>query len=193
MQQYIFRGLTEDNKWVYGSLIQRVDGIGKLSLIEVQDKDGEITVHQVKPETVGQFTGWTDKHSNNIFAGDTLRGMMGEQQRDRSHYDPIVSAVELRRGGFEVFSRPMSSAVMGAFYWNNPAGLINPAQYWTIDEWEVIGNIYDVNPASGTAGDNYMLDPKEQAAEGQEQAVESAAQDNAMEVTESAEEGGTEG
>jgi hypothetical protein len=152
---YIFRGLTEDNNWVYGSLIQRTDGIVKLSLIEVQDKDGEITVHQVKDDSVGMWTGWTDRHGNNIFSGDTLRGMMGEQQRDRSHYDPIVSVVELKRGGFEVFSRPMSSAVMGAFYWHHPAGFVTPAKYWTIDEWEVTGNIYDVNPASGQAGINY--------------------------------------
>jgi uncharacterized phage protein (TIGR01671 family) len=73
MQQYIFRGLTEDNKWVYGSLIQRTDGIGKLSLIEVQDKDGEITMHQVKDDSVGLYIGRNDKEGAMIFPGDIQR------------------------------------------------------------------------------------------------------------------------
>lgn len=71
--QYIFRGLTADNQWVYGSLIQRVDGIGKLSLIEVQVKDGEIKVWQVKDDSVGMWTGMNDKIGARIFDGDIIR------------------------------------------------------------------------------------------------------------------------
>jgi hypothetical protein len=69
-------------------------------------------------------------------------------------------------------------------------------------EWETEYSEY-VNPASGQSGDNYMLhDPNVQAASPENQeaikeqagaAQESAAQDTAMEVTESAEEGTTEG
>jgi hypothetical protein len=70
--QYIFRGLTADNQWVYGSLIQRTDGIGKLSLIEVQDKEGEITVHQVKDDSVGLYIDRRDNQGKQIFPGDIL-------------------------------------------------------------------------------------------------------------------------
>jgi hypothetical protein len=94
MQQYIFRGLTEDNNWVYGSLIQRTDGIGKLSLIEVQDKDGEITVWQVKDDSVGQFVR-TSELGENIFLGDILEEDPGCKSRFEVVWDRQYSKFKL--------------------------------------------------------------------------------------------------
>lgn len=175
--QYIFRGLTADNKWVYGSLIQRVDGIGKLSLIEAQDKEGEITVWQVKDDSVGLYIGRKDKEDKLIFPGDI------QMVKDRN-----------REGITIVRWNSMSCKFEGTFLAPDGRWLDNGVSCGasSLSMYPVIGNVWDtpelLNPASGKAGDNYMLDPKEQtAAEGQEQAVESAAQDTAMEVTESAE------
>jgi hypothetical protein len=181
MQQYLFRGLTADNKWVYGSLIQRVDGIGKLSLIEVQSKDGEITVHQVKDDSVGMWTGLTDVNGVKIFAGDLYHTNVSKQD---GYQVMFIS------GAFVGGTNDRSCSPLG---WQ-PDGsgddlMLDKTETWLI----VVGSIHEVNPADGNVSINNMLDPKEQAAEGQEQAVESAAQDTAMEVTESAEEGSTEG
>lgn len=180
MQQYIFRGLTTDNKWVYGSLLQRTDSLGELSLIEVQDKETfEITVHHVKKETVGMWTGWADWVGVKVFTGDQ-----------------ILIAWEDGETSLETISH---SKEYGYFmYGNNPiCELKDPDRIFT-----VVSNIHDnpeiVNPASGQAGINNMFDPKEQAAGQQEEqateqqnAMESASQDQAMEVD--SEEGGTQG
>jgi len=159
MQQYLFRGKRKDNsEWVEGSLIDKDYILKYIDLAESWTpltSDHKITcrAYEVIPETVGMWTGFTDKHAKKIFEGDALQGMMGEQARDRDHYSPIESVVEFKRGGFEVFSRPMSSAVFGAFHWCDPASHANPTRYWKIDEWEVVGSIHDekkelVNPTA---------------------------------------------
>jgi hypothetical protein len=140
MQQYIFRGLTADNKWVYGSLIQRTDGIGKLSLIEVQDKEGEIKVWQVKDDSVGMWSTISDKHMNDIYQDDLIK-VAGR-----------IMKVVLDAGCFLTI-------------WGNNRYRLNQ---WGTEAVEKVGNVFDnpelLNPASGSAGDNYMLDPKEQTA-----------------------------
>jgi len=82
MREILFKGKTIDNKWVYGDLIQ----IGGSTLIyhgdkqtvdEIKQEDSPCAVgfypnqiSPVKPNTVCQFTGKTDKNGIKIFKGD---------------------------------------------------------------------------------------------------------------------------
>ena len=68
----VFRGKRVDNgQWVEGSLIGEDVIVGKIVDFEEDYFTTEFW-YKVDPETVGQFTGITDKNELKIFEGDIL-------------------------------------------------------------------------------------------------------------------------
>lgn len=134
-KEILFRGKRVDNnEWVFGDLIAsknkyyihpqgnsfQVDGV--LSRL--------IVLHEVKSETVGQFTGLTDKNGKKIFENDIIA--------DDEEYSTFENT---RKGIVKFYHGEFTS-----FYGQDLLGrdCYDPL-YSVCKERYVIGNIYD-NP-----------------------------------------------
>ena len=143
IREVIFRGKRTDNgEWVKGYLY-----ITHIGAHEIGSYDAEINIERltfdVIPETVGQYTGLTDKNGVRIFEGDILRGF---------EY-PFCSNIN---GEFNYFAEIVwfdDSSAFGIYTFKNPKsnvrgiseGNTDYLEYFNADKWEVIGNIHD-NP-----------------------------------------------
>ena len=124
MREILFRGKRVDNgEWIEGDLIQSRDKTyihPKANSFRVSETGLSklIVLREVYPETVGQYTGLTDKNGKKIFEGDIIRS---NSERGYIEYYPNDCA-------FDVVD--------------------DHGFYWLISEMsniEVIGNIHD-NP-----------------------------------------------
>ena len=70
-REILFRGKTEQGDWAFGDLIQDEQGWVCILPIEEQKICLDNCI-EVIPETVGQFTGITDKNGTKIFDGDKV-------------------------------------------------------------------------------------------------------------------------
>ena len=121
-REILFRGKRADNgEWVYGNLIDSDSIVGK-----IVDFDGEYFIpefwYKVDPETVGQFTGLTDKNGTKIFDGDIVRFYDDSE-------DELTNGVVVFNSDFCSFCVSMigHEDVMLMSHW----------------QYEAIGNIYD--------------------------------------------------
>lgn len=126
MKEILFRGKRVDNgEWVDGDLIHRQIWGRALAIIRISDDGFEhYEEYEVIPESVGQFTGLTDKNGNKIFEGNIVKVTTGIEGYKSTYHSAIQEVKYNAESGIAVFL-PFDNSDMV--------------------EVEVIGNIYD-NP-----------------------------------------------
>ena len=96
----------------------------------------------VLPETVGQYTGLTDKNGNKIFEGDILKGEQypyKDKDGDYNYFAEVLWFDNSPGFGTYTFKNPKSK-VRGI-----STGNCDYLEDFSSEDWEVIGNIHD-NP-----------------------------------------------
>lgn len=142
VRETLFRGKTDKNdNWVYGSLNYTDHQFPEIMYC---DKNWNVCFTLIKPETIGEFTGLTDKNGTKIFEGDIVltqeystRPFAKNAKRKRlvgvveyyeqKHYGENV----IYNNGYRVKIKNQGKYICGA--WSD------------FYDCEVIGNIYD-NP-----------------------------------------------
>ena len=122
-REILFRGQRIDTKeWVYGCLVNYLPNENPRIVSceffgEQHQHDYKETNHEVIPETVGQFTGLTDKTGNKIFEGDILKMPF-----------PEIYIVKFINGVFGLFRPNEEDKYSNICYW---------------EDAEIIGNIHE--------------------------------------------------
>ena len=84
MREILFRGQHVDSKdWCYGYLVKQ---FGATQLYLSRSTAHSWDRHHVIPETVGQFTGLTDKNGTKIFEGDIVKFKHGGEFDKKIYY-----------------------------------------------------------------------------------------------------------
>lgn len=140
MREILFRGKTAKGKWVYGAYYKQTHYYGDeknidciITSTDVLSNDLWLDYEEVINETVGQFTGLTDKNGKKIFEGDILA--VEDDEGDRQ-LDGVV-----KYGKFNC------SCCDGVYGWYIDGGDIRRLDSPSDDDLMivVIGNIHD-NP-----------------------------------------------
>ena len=130
MREILFRGKRVDNgEWIQGDIVQfPVHGVVRIVEQEPSYKDAE-----VDSDTVGQYTGLTDKNGRKIFEGDIIHLEYSQVFFGGVYFGEYTAEVSYKEGCF------ITDGI------NNGDEIETPLSGFDNDEVEIIGNIHD-NP-----------------------------------------------
>ena len=127
MREILFRGKSVDNgEWFFGHFVHQY-GADMIYLPDGTDREYGFDYYHINPDTVGQYTGLTDKNGKKIFEGDIVAGAVHWLERTKN------GVVAFEDGSF------------GLIWYRGEVEQFNPFTSMCNVEYEVIGNIHD-NP-----------------------------------------------
>lgn len=137
-REILFRGKRIfDGDWVYGFAYKQYSA----AKVEEWYIRAFETDYLVIPETVGQYTGLTDRNGRKIFEGDILQGEQYPFNSDGeyNYFAEVCYWDNAPEFGIYIFKNPKAN-IRGI-----SEGNTCDMQDWESIDWEIIGNIYD-NP-----------------------------------------------
>ena len=129
-REILFRGKRTDNgEWVEGYLCEcHHKDTGKYDYAIQEMFENGYIMHEVIPETVGQYTGLTDNNGKKIFEGDILGAHLDVNYPE----DETIAVIVWANNAWCIQELGAEPHIIGDDELKN-------------DGWEIIGNIYD-NP-----------------------------------------------
>ncbi len=114
----------------------------EIPILHIHCSDG--VIDSIDVENLMQFTGLQDKHGVDIYEGDILSGLWGEQRSDKLK-DKLIAAVIFYDGCFvidwHIRRHKLDSADIG-IRWRE-SGNFGKEWFYETTPLEIIGNIYE--------------------------------------------------
>ncbi|EHP8576278.1 hypothetical protein KP910_002943 [Listeria monocytogenes] len=139
MREIEFRGQNINGHWAHGNLAIIKEKLDRAEIgAYISNSAGAPFAYQVRPETIGQYTGLKDKNGKKIFEGDVVTAFSNINK----YTDSFAGDVEPT---FCFTSIVCDGACFKTTYKGEPSYVLNQNVSSLIKHMEIIGNIHE-NP-----------------------------------------------